>query len=54
LLQEEKEICETLRKVMPMKLTLLQEKSFQMAGNSHICEEPLNDDRVQDHDHLSG
>jgi hypothetical protein len=53
LIQEEKEICELLKQVKPMKLTSSQEKSFEMAENCHICEEPLDDDRVRDHDHLS-
>lgn len=53
LLQEEQEICELLKMVTPVKLTSHHGKSFQMAEKCHICEQPFDDDRVRDHDHLS-
>lgn len=37
-----------------MKLSSHQEKSCKMAEKCHICEQPLDDDRVRDHNHLSG
>jgi hypothetical protein len=39
---------------VPMKLTKQQEFDFQNAVNCHICEKKLGDDRVRDHDHVTG
>ena len=54
LLEEEKKISEILDHVVPMKLSHIEEESFQKAVNCHICSEDLGADRVRDHDHLTG
>jgi hypothetical protein len=38
----------------PMKLTIEQEKLFRNQKNCNVCEKPLKQDRVRDHDHITG
>jgi hypothetical protein len=54
LLEEEKEISDILDQIVPMKLTKFEEKQFQDATICHICDRELGNDRVRDHDHLTG
>jgi len=54
LLEGEKKISEILDHVVPIKLSHIEEESFQKAVNCHICSEDLGADRVRDHDHLTG
>ena len=35
-------------------MTPQNEKEFRKAINCHICDKPLNKDRVRDHDHITG
>ena len=37
-----------------MKITRKEEQDFQKATDCHICENPLNNDKVRDHCHLTG
>ena len=54
LLEEEKEISDILDQIVPMKLTKFEEKQFQEATICHIYDRELGNDRVRDHDHLTG
>jgi hypothetical protein len=54
LIQEEREIIEILKQIVPMKISADQEKDFQAAMICHICGKILGSDRVRDHDHLTG
>ncbi|XP_015795454.1 uncharacterized protein LOC107371803 [Tetranychus urticae] len=38
----------------PLKMSPNEEATFQSTTNCWICEKPLDDDRVRDHDHLTG
>ena len=37
-----------------MKLTKAQERQFKAAVNCSLCDKELGNDRVRDHDHLTG
>ena len=50
--KEERYILNTLKKVEPMSLTPEDEQAFQAATLCHICDKPLGNDKVRDHDHL--
>ena len=50
--REEQKITKLLKEVKPMKLTPEDEQAFQRATVCHICDLPLNGDKVRDHDHL--
>jgi uncharacterized protein YbaR (Trm112 family) len=54
LLEEERQISELLKMLLPMNITEGQEREFQDASDCHICRGPLGADRVRDHDHLTG
>ncbi|KAK3718101.1 hypothetical protein QZH41_017198 [Actinostola sp. cb2023] len=54
LIEEEKQITEILKVVVPMEITNEQEQAFQEATVCHICRFDLGADRVRDHDHLTG
>ena len=50
--KEEHEIQNKLKHVEPIKLRPEDELAFQNATLCHICDKPLGDDKVRDHDHL--
>ena len=54
-LQEEEEIIkEFLKHIVPLEMSEEQEKEFENAVNCHVCGFYLRDDRVRDHDHITG
>ncbi|GBN67380.1 hypothetical protein AVEN_149573-1 [Araneus ventricosus] len=54
LIGEEEWILPKIRKVKPMVFTPVDQQNFQAAVNCWVCEKPLQEDRVRDHDHLTG
>lgn len=54
LLVEESRIWSILRNPKNMIITSEEERQFQTEKICHICEKDLKDDRVRDHDHISG
>ena len=48
------ELCNILRKPIPMKMTKEEEENFHKAENCYLCNEPLGVDRRRDHCHLTG
>ena len=54
LLEEEKYIKTILNKNKPINMTPQEKQEFRKAINCHICDKPLNKDRVKDHDHITG
>lgn len=38
----------------PMVITKEEEKQFKLIRDCHICDKPLGEDRVRDHDHITG
>ena len=52
LFEEEQNICDILSKSEPLKLSAVEEKSFQEATLCHICKNELGADKVRDHMHL--
>ncbi|XP_054720149.1 uncharacterized protein LOC129229797 [Uloborus diversus] len=54
-LLEEKNFLENiLFAIKPLKLSFDEELSFQQATHCFLCKKELKEDRVRDHDHLSG
>ena len=51
---EERKINDVLRHPTPMIFTADNERDFESATNCHICDHPLDQNRVRDHDHLTG
>ena len=51
---ERKYITDILSEIVPMQLTPEEESTFHNAEICHICEKVLKEDRVRDHDHLTG
>ena len=47
-------IQEDLADIKPIRMTAELELEFQNAVNCWICDEVLGEDRVRDHDHLTG
>ena len=39
---------------LELKITPQKEESFQLAEECWLCENPLDDTKVRDHDHLTG
>lgn len=54
LLREKDKINNILRNPVPMIFTDENKNEFDNAINCHICMEPLNEDRVKNHDHING
>ena len=52
--EEEERIREDLERPAVMNLTPENERHFQQAINCWICNQPLREDRVRDHDHITG
>ena len=52
--EEEEEILTKLKEVKPMKLSKPDWRKFDAAVKCHICDKPLNGDKVRDHCHVSG
>ena len=52
--EEEKSIREDLQHPADMNLSPEEEQRFSQAHDCWICNKPLGDDRVRDHDHISG
>ena len=50
----EKTYIKKLKEVTPMKISPEEERAFKSAKNCHICAQPLEYDRVRDHDHING
>jgi hypothetical protein len=48
------EIFKLLKKNIPLIMTKENEEDFENAINCNICGKELNEDRVRDHDHLTG
>ena len=51
---EQQRIVEDLKQPVAMSLSPDEERQFQEATHCWICEDPLGNDRVRDHDHVSG
>ena len=49
-----KEIYRRFRFKKNMRITKEEDNDFQKATDCHICENPLNNDKVRDHCHLTG
>ena len=43
-----------MKLVVPMKLSRKQMREAEDAEDCYLCEKPLDDDGVRDHDHLTG
>jgi hypothetical protein len=54
IMNEKENIVDILNNVKPMTISPKEEENFSLAGDCHICNEPLGLDRVRDHDHLTG
>jgi hypothetical protein len=54
LMNEYDTIIPILKQNVPIIITPQQEIEFKNAKNCHICDEQLLEDRVQDHDHITG
>ena len=54
LMKEEWRIRKILKDPKAMVMTQEDQVNFQQAGQCHICHQPLQLDRVRDHDHLTG
>ena len=54
LLEEEKYIQKILNKNKPMVITPKKERKFQNSTHCHICDKELKNDKVRDHDHITG
>ena len=52
--EEGKEISEVFYNPKPLSLSSSEEIRFRQAINCHICQKRLGNDRVRDHDHVSG
>ena len=50
----EEELMELIQTNTPMVMTAQDEINFQCAECCCLCKQPLGDDRVRDHDHLTG
>ena len=50
----EAELTPLVKAVEPMVMTKQDEKDFKCAKTCCFCKKPLGDDRVRDHDHLTG
>ena len=48
------EIYDEFKHKKKMRITRKEELGFQKSTDCHICENPLNDDKVRDHCHLMG
>ena len=49
-----KQIMKVIDTIIPMTFTKENQIEFKNATNCHICKKPLKEDRVRDHDHLTG
>jgi len=54
LIEEEKYIVNILNRNEPMVITPAEKKKFKKATHCHICEKELENDKVRDHDHITG
>jgi hypothetical protein len=54
LLELETKYISSLQETTPMIITEKQQKEIDNAVLCYLCEDPLNMDRVRDHDHISG
>ena len=54
LVKEADEILKIMKKNVSMNLTQQEENEFQEAQECSMCGQELQDDRVRDHDHLTG
>lgn len=50
----EKKYMKMLKDVAPLEMTEEEKQSHRLATRCHICKQPLEDDIVRDHDHISG
>ena len=42
------------KKILELEITSQEEDSFQQSTICWLCENPLGDEKVRDHDHLTG
>lgn len=54
ILKTEDKLMEILKQNTPMTITPQQEEEFQNASNCYLCSKKLEEDRVRDHDHITG
>ncbi|XP_065196577.1 uncharacterized protein LOC135828072 [Sycon ciliatum] len=54
LAKEDEKITKDLRDAVPLSISVDDEQRFLNATNCWICEQQLDDDRVRDHDHVTG
>ena len=54
MIKERDRIVKRLEKTEPIVMTPEDQKNFDEATHCHICHEMMGDDRVRDHDHVSG
>ena len=54
MIKERDRIVKRLEKTKPIAMTPEDQKNFDEATYCHICHEMMGDDRVRDHDHVSG
>lgn len=52
--EESNRIYDTLKDVVPMELTKDEERQFKEADKCYLCSLKLGNDRVRDHNHLTG
>ena len=50
----QREISRDLQYKRPMIMSSTDVSSFQSAIDCWVCQKPLDDDRVRDHDHITG
>ena len=50
----EEQLMKSIKAVVPMVMTEEDESNFQTAETCSMCQKPLEQDRVRDHDHLTG
>jgi hypothetical protein len=54
MLQVEEELLKRLKTNIPMVMSEEEEQLFDDTEECHICKQPLDSDRVRDHDHSNG
>ena len=53
-MKEQKEIKKVVENGKPLQMTEESTKIFRKAVDYHICCKPLGNDRVRNHDHITG
>ena len=54
LLREHEKALELLETDLPITISKQEEQQFEFATICHICDKPLSDDKVRDHNHYTG